>query len=281
MGPLFALSLSLAACLGWGIADFIGGLKSRHLPTLTVLVITNAFGLGTLLVVGLVKGVSTPPESIFLWGLVGGLVTVAAMFFLYRALAVGSMSIIAPISATGVILPVTVGVILGDDLTRLQAVGIVSAILGAILAGRERSKKGEVKATAGVWLAVGAALAIGLYFIIIDRASEVDPFWAAVTVRLSYGLILLLLLAAVRPTLRVDRAHLPGLAATGTLDSLAGLSFALATSLGLLTIVSVVGALYPAVTVILSTLILKERPHPVQVIGVGLALGGVVFISAG
>jgi drug/metabolite transporter (DMT)-like permease len=278
---LFALSLSLVACLGWGIADFIGGLKSRYMPTLTVLILTNVFGLGTLLVIGLFRGTQTPPESILLWGAAGGLVAVAAMVLLYRALAVGSMSIIAPISATGVILPVTVGIILGDELTRLQAVGIVSAIAGAILAGRERSRQGEVKATAGVWLAVGAALAIGLYFIVIDRASDVDPFWAAVFIRLSYGSILLLLLAALRPPLRVGRPHLPALAASGTLDAVAGLSFALATSLGMLTIVSVVGSLYPAVTVILSTMILKERPHPVQVIGVGLALAGVVLISAG
>jgi len=278
---LFALSLSLAACLGWGIADFIGGLKSRALPTLKVLVLTNAFGLGTLLVIGLIKGSPPPLDPALLWGVAGGLVTVAAMILLYQGFAVGSMSIVAPISATGVILPVTLGIVLGDQLTRLQAVGIVSAILGAVLAGRERSKQGPARATAGVWLAVGAAVAVGLYFIAIDRASEVDPYWAAVIARLTYGLVLLLLLAAARPRMRIGRPHLPGLVVCGTLDSLAGYSFALATSLGLLTIVSVVGALYPAVTVVLSTLVLKERPHPVQVVGVGLALGGVVFISAG
>ena len=130
-------------------------------------------------------------------------------------------------------------------------------------------------------MAVCASVAVGLFFVVMDRASAVDPYWASMYMRLSYGLLLLPLILIFRPPLKVRPTDLPGLVAAGSLDSLANFFFSLAVSVGLLSLVSVTASLYPAVTVLLSMIILKERPQPVQIVGVILALTGVALISAG
>ncbi len=103
---MLALSLSLAACFGWGVADFLGGLKSRQLSVFTVLMVSSIFGLAVILAIVLVRGVAPPTNPVVLWAVLGGFAGLGAMFFLYRGLSIGSMAIVAPISATGVILAI-------------------------------------------------------------------------------------------------------------------------------------------------------------------------------
>jgi drug/metabolite transporter (DMT)-like permease len=279
---LVALSLSLAACFGWGVADFLGGLKSRQLSVFSVLLVSSFFGLGTLLVIVWFRGVAPPNDPALLLAVAGGLAGVAAMFFLYRGLSIGSMAIVAPISASGVILPVIVGLAAGDSPTLLQKIGMAAAIIGAVLASREKNNDGTGRRLAtGVGLAIGSAVAAGIFFVVMDLASEADPYWAAFLMRFSYFAVLIVIFLLRRPAVRVGKIHMPALVVLGICDALAGFAYALATTHGMLGLVAVVGALYPAVTVVLSMLILRERPQPVQFIGVVLAVGGVTFISAG
>lgn len=204
----------------------------------------------------------------------------AAMFMLYKGLAVGSMAIVSPISATGVILPVMVGLACGERLTPIQATGILSAVVGTMLAARVRkSTPSSGRMAAGTGLAVGSAVAVGAFFIFMDRASEVDPYWASLVMRICFGILIMLLLLAARPPLHLNRTDLTSLFTMGTVDALASVSFAVATTLGLLSIVAVLGSLYPVVTVLLSIVVLHERPACMQTIGVILALTGVVMIS--
>ncbi len=279
---MVALSLSLFACLGWGIADFLGGLKSRQLPTITILMTANFFGIGVLGIIVLVRGVAFPGHPDMAWAILAGLVGIVAMLMLYRAMAIGSISIVAPISAAGVIIPVVLGIGMGDPLTRFQLVGIIAAIAGTILAARERSKKEDQKRMAkGVDLAIGAAITIGLFFVFMDKASDVDPYWAAFLMRSSYSVFLLPFILIRRPSLKVKREHYPAIILMGVIDALAAFSFAMATKIGLLSMVSVIGALYPVVTIGLSLVILKERPQKIQAVGIVFAIIGAVLISSG
>jgi drug/metabolite transporter (DMT)-like permease len=279
---LIALSLSLAACLGWGVADFLGGLKSRQLAVFSVLMISSIFGLGAVLTIVLIRGVAPPDNPALLFAVVGGIAGLAAMFCLYRGLSIGSMAIVAPISAAGVILPVIVGLAAGDSPTLLQKLGMAAAIAGAVLASREKNANSNGnRLAAGVGLAIGSAIAAGIFFVVMDRASEADPYWAAFLMRLSYFIFLVIIFLLKKPSVRIKKAHLPAIIVLGVFDSLAGFAYALATTQGMLGLVAVVGGLYPAVTVILSIIVLSERPQVSQFIGVLFAVGGVALISAG
>ena len=215
------------------------------------------------------RGKGLPGNLSLLWAVLGGLAGIVAMILLYRGMAVGNMSIIAPISATGVIMPVIVGTLLGDKLTPLQTMGIMAGILGTILAAMEKDDKAGVRRKAdGVGLAIGAAFAVGIFFIVMDRASEADPFWAALIMRVSYGLFLLPIMLTLRPSFKVSRSHYPAIITLGTVDALAGFCFALATTIGMLSVVAVIGALYPVVTIALSVVFLSERPQKIQTLGV-------------
>ncbi len=277
---MIALSLSLAACLGWGLADFLGGIESRRLPTITVLMFSNLFGLALIgAIVGL-RGASLPPPAAIRWAVAAGVAAIAAMFLLYKGLSRGKMAIVAPISATGVILPVVAGIACGESLAGFQSLGILAALAGSILAARGAKSGCSVSGgEAGVVFAAGSAVAAGIFFILMDRASEADPYWASLLMRTSFGVFLLPILLAGRPSFRVGRVHLPGLIALGAVDCLASVAFAVATTVGLLSIVAVFSSLYPVVTVMLSMLILRERPGRVQMIGVALALAGVGMVS--
>ena len=279
---MVALSLSLAACLGWGVADFLGGLKSRQLSVFSVLMVSSFFGLGAILVIVLVRGVAPPGDPALLLAVVGGIAGVAAMFFLYRGLSIGSMAVVAPISATGVILPVIVSLAAGDNPSFLQKLGIAAAIIGAVLASREKNDDGNgSRLSTGVGLAIGSAIAAGVFFVVMDQASEADPYWAAFLMRFSYFAFLIIIFLLKRPVVQAGKVHMPAIIVLGICDALAGFAYALATTRGMLGLVAVVGALYPAVTVLLSMLVLRERPQRTQFIGVLLAVGGVTFISAG
>lgn len=279
---MIALSLSLAACFGWGVADFLGGLKSRQLSVFSVLMVSSFFGLGAILVIVLIRGVAPPDNPVLLLAVVGGAAGLAAVFFLYRGFSIGAMAIVAPISATGVILPVIVGLAAGDNPTLLQKLGMAVAITGAVLASREKNDDGNGKRLAsGVGLAVGSAIAAGIFFVVMDQASEADPYWAAFLMRSSSFAFLIIIFLLKRPAVHAGRVHMPAIIVLGTCDALAGFAYALATTYGMLGLVAVVGSLYPAVTVLLSMLILRERPQPAQFIGVVLAVGGITCISAG
>lgn len=277
---MFALSLSLAACVGWGVADFLGGLKSRRLPALAVLFQANLFGIVLIAALVAVRGEAPPLSPGLGWAVLGGVTAVAAMFTLYRGLAEGTMAIVAPISATGVLLPVIWGLARGDILSPLQLGGMGTAVVGAIFAACESGGiESRNRMAKGAGWAAASALAVGFYLLFMERASRVDPYWAAFIMRCAYGSALYTLVVATATTQTIGRPHYPAIICIGVVDALAGFSYALATTKGLLSIVAVVGALYPVVTVLLAAMVLGERPQRLQWLGVVLAVVGIGFIS--
>jgi drug/metabolite transporter (DMT)-like permease len=200
---------------------------------------------------------------------------------LYKSLAVGTISILAPISATGVILPVIWGLCSGDAVSRMSLLGIIIAIAGSLMAVIEKDPESNTKKlTRGIGLAAGSAVLVGIYFITMDRACTFHPVWASIITRVSTLIVLIPVVMFTKPVLNTGKAQLGFLVFMGLMDTSAAFCFALAASRGMLSQVAVISSLYPAVTVILSTIIAKERIRKIQGAGVFLAITGITLISA-
>jgi drug/metabolite transporter (DMT)-like permease len=244
--------------------------------------VSQAAGLALVVVLVLATERSGPQPEV-LWAAVGGAGGVVALTCFYHALAIGTMSIVAPISATGAALPVIVGVATGDRPSPVQAAGLALAVVGVVLASREMAHDEEQAETArlSIALAVIAALGFGGFLIAMDAASEDSVQWALLSARgASVTILLLITLIASAPRL-VPRPDAPAVCAVGILDLGANGLFALASTKGLLSIVGVCGSLYPVTTIVLARVLLGERVRRVQEAGIVAVLAGVALIAAG
>jgi drug/metabolite transporter (DMT)-like permease len=280
---LLGLGLGLTSSLCWGVSDFIGGLSARRLPLLFVMVSSQAVGLAVVIGVVAIRGTSAPALVRLLPAVGGGLAGIAALTGFYRALAIGTMSVVAPIAATGVSVPVVVGIARGDHPAASQVVGIVIAVIGVVLASREHGPGIEDRGASrvSVALALLAAAGFGCYFVGVQSSARADPMWALLASRVA-GVALLLVVAAVQGGIAVARpGRLWPLALMGVLDVSATGLYAVATRHGLLSVVSVAASLYPLATVVLARVVLGERVRRVQELGIAAALAGVVLMAAG
>jgi drug/metabolite transporter (DMT)-like permease len=285
---VLAVGLALASSLAWGLADFGAGLKSRRFAVLTVLLISQVGSLPLVVAVVAARGAG-PPEDVsfavlaFLAG-ASGTVGIAAF---YRGLAVGTMSVVAPISATAAVVPLTVGVATGERPSALQGLGVALALVGVVLASREAAAATEgdgsrTRTGAGVGLALVAALGFGGFFVGIDAASgRGDEYWAILVQRLTSVVLVAAVALRARPQLRVGLRETGALVAIGIADVAANTLFALASTRGLVSVVGILGSLYPVITILLAWTVLRERLAPAQWAGVGGALGGVALIAGG
>lgn len=269
--------------MSWGLADFLAGLKSRRLGVLTVLTWVEASGLLVTLAVILATGEPLPDGRTALYAVIAGAAGVSALGAFYRALSVGTMSIVAPISATGVMVPVIVGLASGDPLTLLIGLGFACAIGGVLLASREEVAELESGGPnrPAVLLALAAAAGFGMYFTFADVAADGSVLWLLATGRFVALPVLLVLVRRHRAQLVPPPRDRWQLLLIGCADLAATALYGLATTRGALSVVSVIGALYPVVTVLLARAILHERLSRLQAAGVLLALGGVAMVSAG
>jgi drug/metabolite transporter (DMT)-like permease len=273
-----AVILALSSSLSWGVSDFFGGLQTRRRPLMTVMVFSLGAGFVALLLALLIRGQAPPGGSGWIaWAALGSLCGISGLAAFYRGLAIGAMGVVAPISSAAAVVPLIVGLALGERPHPVQAVGIALAIGGVVMASRE---EGGASA-AGAGLAIVAALGFGGFFVAIDQASKADVLWALTVSRaISFG-ALLMAAAAARPELPRSARDVGNLAAIGLLDTSANLLFALATTKGLVSVVAVLGSLYPIVTVVLARFVLDERLRSLQRVGAVGALAGAALISAG
>ena len=277
---MIAVALALGASLSWGLGDFLGGLKSRTLHVLTVLVLSQVAGMTAAAIWVVASGDGFPGWPATLLAVGAGASGCLGIAALYRGMAVGAMGIVAPISAVAAVIPFAVGIGSGERPSPFQLAGIVVALAGVAVASREPSHLGGGRAD-GIGLALLAALGFGLYFVFADRAADESVPFAVATARGTSLLLALVAALAVGVTLRVGRAHLPALAAVGLCDVGANMLFSLATVRGYLSVVSVLAALYPVVTVALAAFVLHERVARTQRLGVVGALAGAAMITAG
>jgi drug/metabolite transporter (DMT)-like permease len=280
---LAAILTALAASACWGISDFFGGLESRRLSALTVTLCVEGAGLVivAVLVVGTARPAPTAAQAA--WAAGAGLAGVLGLGAFYRALAVGTMSIVAPVSSTGVALPVLVGLASGDHLSAAQALGLVFAFVGVVLAGREADEGGgRARATQGLVLALAAAAGFGIYFVGAAQAADGGVLWTLLLGRMAAVPVLAAIALATRTPMLPGSGRVGAkLVVIGALDLTATGLYALATTKGLLAVVAVLGALYPVTTVFLARAVLGERLTRTQDLGVLAALAGVALIAAG
>lgn len=275
-----AALLALGASIVWGCSDYVGGLKSRALPVLTVLAASQPFGLLMLGIMVAVRG-SGPPGSEVAWSALSALLGTIGLVAFYRGMAVGAISVIAPIAAASAIIPVAWGVASGESLSPTQIAGIGAALAGGIAASLERREEGT-QLSAGVGWAVLAMLCFGAYFVPMHAAATRDWLWPAFLFRCTSVSLVWAAALVRRSPPRAIRPHLLALVAIGFLDTGGNAFFAAASAQhGLLSIVSVLGSLYPVVTVLMARVLLGERVQRTQDAGVLLALAGVVLVTAG
>lgn len=279
---MVAVALGLAASLSWGVADFIGGLKSRQKGVLVVLVFSQAVGALLLAVIVAARGEGPPEPEYLLYGVLAGLSGLVGLAAFYRGMAVGAMAVVAPISATGAAIPVAVGISGGERPGALQAVGVAMALVGVVLAAREQAHDGAAsRVAAGTGLALVAALGFGGFFVGLDAASDADVLWALLAARTCATVLLVGIAIAMRSKPELSSRDVRDVAAVGIFDVTANGLFAVASTEGLVSLVSVLSSLYPVVTIFLAALVLKERIRPSQAMGVALALAGVAAIASG
>ena len=277
---MLAALLALGASLAWGAGDFTGGVKSRVLPVLTVLAVSQPFGLVVLGIAVAVRG--TPPDGWDVcWACLAALLGTLGLVAFYRGMAAGAMSVVAPIAAVAAGIPVAWGVASGDRLSFLQAIGIAAALGGSVIASLERHAEGT-RVAAGAGWAVLAMLCFGGYFVPMHAAAPHDWLWPSFVFRCtSVPLVWAALLVRRTPPAGI-RPHLPALVAIGILDTGGNTLFAgAAAAHGLLSLAAALGSLYPVVTILLARLFLGERVQRSQDLGVVVALAGVVLITAG
>jgi drug/metabolite transporter (DMT)-like permease len=275
---LLTAALALAAAASWGVGDFLGGLKSRSLSPIAILIVAQPIGLALLAIWVAARG-EGPPGSSVLWACLASVLGTTGLVAFYRGMAAGALSIVAPIAGAGAAIPVVWGLARGDHPSGLQELGFVAAFAGVILASFERRPQ-ATRLAAGAGWAVIAMLAFGAYYIPMHAASHGDFLWAAFVFRLTSTTLIACAWLVLRPR-RARRADLPVLASIGVLDTGGNVFFAAASSRGLVSVVSVLASLYPVVTVLLARAVLHERVHRSQELGIALALGGIVLISAG
>ena len=278
---MLGIGLGLLSSVAWGVSDFLGGLQSRRVSALTVLLVTQPVGLVLALAVALTVGGDPLSGDDAVIAVVGGAAAVLALGAFYRAMALGSVSVVATIGALGVLVPVAAGLAEGEQPATVQAIGAAVAIAGVVLVAREPDPEWRAANRTTIGLAALAALGFGAFFLSLDVASGTQPAWTIVAARAGGVATLLAAALVVRPSMRIAHDMYSALVAIAFCDIAANSLFALATTRGLLVLVSVAGSLYSAVTVLLARFVLGERLAGPQQGGVVLALGGVALIAAG
>lgn len=277
---MLAICLALGASVAWGISDFIAGTKSRVLPVLSVIAVSQAAGLMWCAFVLLLGDRPVPGKTEIALAVASGLAFLAALACFYKAMAIGKISLVVPITSMCATIPVAVGIMTGDRPGELQVLGMVLALTGVLLTSREPAAENarNVRPAPGVLLAGAAAIASGTFLLATDAASDGDPIWASLLSRAAMLSILLVVVAVVQPSFRDAGRHLFGLAAIGSLDISGQMLFATASTLGMLSVVAVLGSLYSAVAVLLAITLLHERVDPPQWIGIAAVLSGIMLI---
>jgi drug/metabolite transporter (DMT)-like permease len=279
---MLPLVLALASGMAWGTADFLAGLAARRLALLVVMAVSQGGALVLLLTVVIVRG-EGPREAVAVgYGLAAGVLGAVGLAALYRALAIGRMSIVAPTASLSGVVPLAWGLARGDRPSATQAAGIVLAVLGVILASRSPDDGSGRRTAVGVGLALVAAVTLGALVVLLDEIGRADPLWGVLMVRVAALSLLSVAMLVKRPSLRLAPRDAGWLVGIGLLDNGANLLFAFAADAGgLLALTSVLGSLYPVATVLLARLVLHERLERHQAVGVVAALAGVALIAAG
>ena len=279
-----AIILALGAAVAYGLSDFIGGLASRRTTVWPVALLGGLGGLAGAMVLALTFS-GDPTTADLAWGAVAGLGSGSGTVFLYRGLATGRMAVVAPVSAVGAaVVPVVIGVATGERPSALVAVGVVVALPGIWLVARVPDAvvdAGSDSRSGGLVDGILAGLGFGLLFVALGQVPEGAGLWPLASAQAVAVVTIGALATVVRASWVPTAASEWWGAAAGLVASGAVLMFLLATQSDLLAVAAVLTSLYPAFTILLAALVLREHIYRAQ--GAGLALCGaaVVLVAAG
>ncbi|CAB4749174.1 unannotated protein [freshwater metagenome] len=278
--------LALLSSALWGAADFFGGTLSKKYTPILVLGMTQAigllFGITLVLLTGELFG-PNPPNAFgdggyFFAGAVAGVSGYLGLICLYAGLSTGRMGVVSPISALSAVIPLTVALVAGEVLTAAQAIGVVVALAGAFCAsGPELSQGLSPKP---LFLALGAAAGFGTAMTFMAIGSESSALMTMVMMRSVTFIVSIFLVIKFRTVGNFKKSEIPLLIFIGVADFLANLLLGVATNFGLVSLVMVLGSVYPIVTALMAFKFLHERLHRIQYVGIVLAVAGVALISA-
>lgn len=277
-GPVSAV-LALCSSLLWGTADFLGGTSSRRISTYAVIGASQGMALVGVLVVAVATGSFGDPLGYLPWALAAGAVGLIALSAFYTALARGTMGVVAPIAATGVVVPVAVGLARGESPSALQFAGAAVTILGVVLASGPEIRHGA--SMHPIWLAFVAAAGFGGALVFIAEGSATSVVMTLVGARIVPVLVLGALAAVAGHLGGVRRVDVPILAVIGAFDIGANATYGVATHSGLVSLTAVLASLYPAVTVVLARQVHHERMRRIQDAGVAMTILGVILLTVG
>ncbi len=277
---MLPIALALTSSVGYGISDFLGGLKSRTLPLLSVLLVSQGSALAIVVIVVAVSGEGPPVDHLH-YAVLAGFGEALGVSALYRGLAVGTMSVVAPLGATAPVVAVAVGGVLGEVPSALQGAGIALAIAGVVLISTEEDRPSGGPLGPSVMFGLLTALGFGTFFVGMDAASEGSVPWALLGARCTIIVIFGIAFVIRRKPLALDSRELPVLAAIGCLIVSSDTLYAVASTKGLLSVVAVLSSLYPVVTIALARVYLNERLSGLQRLGVPAALAGAAVVSVG
>jgi uncharacterized membrane protein len=278
MGIIFGLLSALA----YGTGDFMAGLGSRRIGAVLVAVIVQFFSLVAVLITVLIFRGNGPTAHALLWGAVSGVGSGIGTYALYEGLAVGQMSVVAPLSAIfAAVVPVFVGLMLGDHLSALAAVGIGIAVPAIGMVSWQGNTTESSNLRAGIGEGVLSGFGFALLYIGLDQAGTQSGAWPLVPTQAVAIIILVPFVWQVRHRFQHWTSGTALIIAAGLLSGAANLLFLAATGRGQLSIIAVLTSLYPAITILLARIILDERWSRLQIAGLIIAAVAVVFIGMG
>lgn len=275
-----AVVLALVGAVSYGASDFIGGLMTRRAGNWRVVAAAQIAAVVCLLIVlPLLPG--SPSGLGFAWGALAGVGTTIGTLALYRGLAQARMNVVAPLSGViAAVLPVVVGLLTGERPSTAALIGIGVALTAIVLVSLSAAPE-EAERPSGVVEGLVAGAGFALLFIALQRAGSAAGAWPVLASEV-VSVVAVVGIALVRHYPLVPRVQdLPGISAVGVLGAGATVLYLYATTHGLLSLVAVLISLYPAATVILAAVLLRERSTRVQVIGMACAVVAVVLIARG
>ena len=280
-GAVAAL-LGLLVAVTYGVGDFFGGLASKRNAPAVVVALSQACGLVLMVILVAVDG------SALVWrdaliGAAAGSVGLVGVILLYRGLANGTMSVVAPVTAvSAAVVPLAWGLVTGDRPSSVALAGVVAALVAVALVSTADAVEDRSATRSDIVLALVAGTAFGMVFVLLAETDEGSGMWPVLGARVaSVTLVSIGVLTILRQPLRPAPGSAHTIAGAGVLDAGANALYLLASREGLLSLVSVLSSLYPAATIVLARFVLHERMNRIQLLGVALALTGVVLIAAG
>jgi drug/metabolite transporter (DMT)-like permease len=279
------VALGALVALAYGTGDFLGGISAKRLTTLTVLLLSQTVGLAVAAVLVLALRDAPPAAHVFMLSAAAGVVGIMALGLLFRGLALGRMSVVAPLSAIGGgVLPLAWGLIRGERPSALALAGVGLALVAVVIVGRgaERDPARVVSPRWELMFGGGAGVGFGVVFILLSEAATTSGsgMWPVFLARCASVPVLAAVGIALGGFSRVEHSDIAPVAGAGLFDAGANALILLAVRRGLISLVAPVASLYPAMTVVLARLVLQERIGRKRLAGLALGVIGLVLIAA-